>query len=85
MNPRKLLARLAQGNLRNVAFADLVALVEAFGFQPVRVSGSHYLFRHPAVRELVNLQNVGGEAKPYQIRHLLRLLERYNLRMENGP
>jgi hypothetical protein len=33
---------------------------------------------------LVNLQNVNGQAKPYQIRQLLRLIERYNLQMEDG-
>jgi len=30
--------------------------------------GSHHIFVHPQVQELVNLQNVGGKAKPYQIR-----------------
>ena len=35
--------------------------------------------------ELLNLQNVGGEAKPYQIRQFLRLLERYNVIMEDSP
>jgi len=38
---------------------------------------------HPEVRELVNLQNVGGKAKPYQVRQFLRLVERYNLTMED--
>ena len=33
--------------------------------------------------ELVNLQDVGGEAKPYQIRQVLRLVERYNLQLED--
>jgi hypothetical protein len=27
----------------------------------------------------LNLQSVGGRAKPYQVRQLLRLVERYNL------
>ncbi len=31
------------------------------------------------VPELVNLQEVGGKAKPYQIRQFLRLVERHNL------
>jgi hypothetical protein len=35
------------------------------------------------VRELVNLQDVDGKAKPYQIRQFLRLVERYNLTMED--
>jgi hypothetical protein len=32
----------------------------------------------------VNLQNVDGEAKPYQIRQFLRLVERYNIGIEVG-
>jgi hypothetical protein len=30
----------------------------------------------------VNLQNVGGQAKAYQVRQFLELIERYNLEME---
>jgi hypothetical protein len=37
---------------------------------------------HPDVPELMNLQDVGGEAKPYQIRQLMKLVERYNLKLE---
>jgi len=38
----------------------------------------------PDVAELVNLQDVKGEAKPYQIRQFLRLVEKYNLRLEEA-
>jgi hypothetical protein len=38
---------------------------------------------HPAVRELLNLQEVRVQAKPYQIRQFLRLVERYALTMED--
>jgi predicted RNA binding protein YcfA (HicA-like mRNA interferase family) len=43
----------------------MVILVEAFGFRLSRTSGSHHIFIHPNVKELVNLQNVKGQAKPY--------------------
>ena len=82
MNQRKLFKRILRG-ARNVRFADLVALVEAFGFRLSRVSGSHPIFVHPDIPELLNLQEVGGQAKPYQIRQRLRLVERYNLRLED--
>jgi predicted RNA binding protein YcfA (HicA-like mRNA interferase family) len=58
-------------------------MVEGFGFRLVRTSGSHHIFGHPAIAELVNLQEVRGEAKPYQIRQFLRLVEKYNLRLED--
>lgn len=83
MNRRKLLARLVSGAVQNVAFADLQSLVAGFGFQLGRVNGSHHVYRHPTILELINLQNVGGQAKPYQIRQVLRLVERYNLELED--
>jgi predicted RNA binding protein YcfA (HicA-like mRNA interferase family) len=82
MNRRRLLKRLLDGALANVSFADLADLAEGFGFRLQRVSGSHHIFVHPDLPELVNLQNVRGEAKPYQIGQLLRLVERYNLKVE---
>ncbi len=39
---------------------------------------------HPAIKEIVNLQDSSGEAKPYQIRQFLRLVERYNIKMEDS-
>ena len=58
-------------------------LVEAFGFELGRTSGSHHIFVHPDVRELLNLQEVRGQAKPYQIRQFLWLVERYALSLED--
>ena len=83
MDPRRLLARLARGDLANVAFADMRRLVESFGFELRRTSGSHHVFVHPDVTELLNLQEVRGQAKPYQVRQFLRLVERYALRPED--
>lgn len=82
MDRRQLLNRLAQGALANVSFDDLIGLAQGFGFRLVRVSGSHHIFTHQDIAELINLQSVRGKAKPYQIRQLLRLVERYNLRLE---
>ena len=59
-------------------------MIEGFGFRLVRTSGGHHIFAHPDVVELVNLQDVKGEAKPYQIHQFLRLVEKYNLRLEEA-
>ena len=56
--------------------------MEGVGFELLRVSGSDHVFIHPEVREILSLQNAGGEAKPYQIRQFLRLVERYDLKVE---
>ena len=78
MKPRKLLQK-ALSSPANLRFEDVCALARAFGFQLSRVSGSHHIFVHQNVRELVNLQEVHGKAKPYQFKQLLALVERYNL------
>ncbi len=76
---QKLLLRLMAGNLKNVRFRDFQKLLEEIGFNLSRVSGSHHLYSHHDVMELVNIQNVGQEAKPYQIRQVLYLIEKYGL------
>lgn len=82
MNRERLLRRLMQGSVNNVAFRDFVDLVEGFGFVRDRTEGSHHLYAHPTVPASVNLQPLRGEAKPYQIRQFLRLVERFELRLE---
>ncbi|NIA21784.1 MAG: type II toxin-antitoxin system HicA family toxin [Anaerolineaceae bacterium] len=59
-------------------------LVLGFGFRLERVSGSHHILVRPGIREIINVQNVRGQAKPYQIRQFLRVVERYNLSLEQG-
>jgi predicted RNA binding protein YcfA (HicA-like mRNA interferase family) len=80
MNRRKFLAK-ALGGSKNLRFSEAVSLAKAFGFRISGVKGSHHIFVHPNVRELVNLQEVGGRAKPYQVKQLMELVERYNLEL----
>ena len=82
MKPRKILERILAGSL-NVSFRDFCRLVEAFGFSLSRIRGSHHIFSHPEVPELVNIQEVGGKAKPYQIRQFLKLVEENNLEIQD--
>ena len=82
VNRRRLLQRALAGG-RNLHFNELVALAEGFGFRLARVSGSHHIYIHPEVAEPINLQDVDGQAKPYQVRQLLKLVERYQLRLED--
>lgn len=82
MNPRNLLDRLAHGQLTNVRFADAQRLAEALGFELDRVRGSHHIYRHPAISQRINLQARAGQAKPYQLRQLLEVVERHALRLK---
>jgi predicted RNA binding protein YcfA (HicA-like mRNA interferase family) len=81
MKKQKLLQKILSGS-SNIRFAEVVACAKSFGFQLDRVDGSHHIFIHPFVPELLNLQDVKGKAKPYQIRQLLQLIETHNLKME---
>ena len=82
MDPARLLGRLTSGSLGNVAFGDVRRLVESLGFELRRINGSHHIFVHPDVPELLNLQDARGQAKPYQLRQLLHMVERYALKPE---
>ncbi|MEI2607467.1 MAG: type II toxin-antitoxin system HicA family toxin [Candidatus Promineifilaceae bacterium] len=48
-----------------------------------RVRGSHHIFEHPRIPEILNLQNHKGQVKPYQVRQFLQLIEQYNLELED--
>lgn len=82
MNRRKLLKKILSGS-KNIRFADMQELIQGFGFTLSRTKGSHHILVHPEIPEIVNLQNVKGEAKPYQIRQFLKLVEKYNLQLED--
>jgi predicted RNA binding protein YcfA (HicA-like mRNA interferase family) len=79
---RKLLEKILTGS-KNIRFDELVTLVEAFGFTLSRVNGSHHIFTHPEISEIVNLQNKQGKAIPYQVRQFLSLIEQYALTLED--
>jgi predicted RNA binding protein YcfA (HicA-like mRNA interferase family) len=83
MKKQKLLKKLLSGS-KNIRFSEAVACAEAFGFQLKGISGSHHIYVHPDIPELLNLQDVKGKAKPYQIKQLLQLIEQYNLEMEDA-
>ncbi len=81
MKRKRLLQKIIEGS-KNILFADMVNLVEGFGFRLSRVKGSHHIFIHPDIPEPVNLQDVKGEAKPYQVKQFIKLVEKYNLHLE---
>lgn len=66
-----------------MTFDDLVRFVQALGFREVGGKGSHRVFAHPDVVELVNLQAERGQAKRYQVRQVTGLVRRYDLSLED--
>jgi predicted RNA binding protein YcfA (HicA-like mRNA interferase family) len=80
MKENKLLKKILAGS-KNISFRDFVSLVQAFGFQLTRTHGSHHIFQHKDIQEFINIHNVRGKAKPYQIKQFLELIEKYNLQL----
>jgi len=79
---RKVLEMVLAGT-HNIRFDELCRLAEAFGCRLERVSGSHHIDEHPQSDRPLNLQNVGGKAKAYQVRQLLRDIEEFHLTMND--
>jgi len=63
VNKKKLLKKLLSGS-KNIRFDEARKCAESFGFRLDRINGSHHIFIHSDISELVNLQNVRGKAKP---------------------
>lgn len=81
VKPHKLYTQLLQSASRSISFRDFEALLAAFGFEHVRTTGSHRQYTHPAIPRPFPVQPDGKEAKRYQVRELLELVEQYGLKL----
>ena len=70
-------------NPKNVRFEKLCKAAEVFGFTFRGGRGSHRIYVREGVEELLNFQNVMGKAKPYQVRQLIKIVEKYDLLQED--
>jgi HicA toxin of bacterial toxin-antitoxin, len=78
-SPEKTLEKVLRGTSdANVAFTDLVRLLNRLGFTQ-RVRGSHHIYTKPGVEEILNLQPKGSKAKPYQVKQVRHVILRYKL------
>ena len=73
------LFRKAQRSPRNYAYSDLVTLLRGVGYEFERQKGSHAIFCHPVNGDVVNVQAVGSQAKPYQVRQVVAKIEELGL------
>lgn len=62
----------------NLAFADLVAMLIALGFEE-RIRGDHHILWKQGIPEIINLQPKGSKAKPYQVKQVRGILAKYEL------
>jgi hypothetical protein len=70
-----------KNNPRSVRFRELEGAMVAYGFPLKRTSGSHHISPRAGIPQPLNIQDVRGMAKPYQVRQFLALVEKYELRI----
>ena len=80
-NPGKTWERLLSGS-RTISFRDFEGLLKAFGFEHARTAGSHRIYIHPKADRPLSIQPRGNDAKPYQVRQFLNMVEAYGLTLE---
>jgi predicted RNA binding protein YcfA (HicA-like mRNA interferase family) len=68
-----------------LAFEDFVRVIEAHGFARKRTSGSHQIFGHRNLQILLNLQRSGRDAKRYQVKQFLAIVEEHALKPGMDP
>ena len=75
----KLLDKLLRGTSdANIPFEGLCQLLRRLGFA-LRVKGSHHIFSRDGVKEILNLQPRGPNAKPYQAKQVRDMILKYKL------
>ncbi|HEV2288144.1 MAG TPA: type II toxin-antitoxin system HicA family toxin [Candidatus Acidoferrales bacterium] len=62
----------------NIAFAAVRQLLSNLGFEE-RIRGSHHIFTHEGVEEILNLQPKGSKCKPYQMKQVRSVIIKYKL------
>ena len=63
---------------RNIEFEDLCNSLKRLGFAEY-IRGSHHMFRREGIVEKINLQREGSKAKPYQVKQVRDIIQRYGL------
>lgn len=67
-----------RNNPKDVRFDDALRAAELIGFAASGGSGSHRALARPGEPTQLNFQEIsGGKAKPYQVRQLLVMLDRF--------
>ena len=64
-------------NPKNVRFSVLSQVCDAYFGQPRQKGSSHRVYRTPWLGDpRVNIQNDGGKAKAYQVRQVIKAIEK---------
>jgi hypothetical protein len=79
MTRRQKLIEKIQYNPAGVRFQEICRLAEQMGFPKRGGKGSHIVYEKDGVDEILTFQDRKGMAKPYQVKQLLAVIEKYRL------
>jgi len=80
----KLLLKIIEGRSdANISFSSLCTLLNKLGFTE-RIRGDHHIFSKSEVEEILNLQPIGSNSKPYQVKQIRNLIIHYRLKLEEN-
>jgi len=79
MTRRQKLIEKAMNNPAGIRFKELCLLAERMGFQKRGGKGSHLVYERDGVEEILTFQDHKGMAKPYQVKQMLAVIEKYRL------
>lgn len=78
----KLILKILTGRSdKNFKFKDLCSVLNKLGFQS-RIKGSHHIYFHTNVDEIINIQNIKGLAKAYQVKQVREIIVKYKLSID---
>ena len=77
MSSRARLLDVLRKNPNDVRFADLAKPCDAYFGEPRHKATNHRIYRTPWPGDpRVNVQNAKGKAKPYQVRQVIKAIEK---------
>ena len=77
----KILIKVLRGTSdTNIGFDELVSLLSRLGFQS-RIKGSHHIFYRENIVEIINIQEMAGKAKPYQVKQVRAIILKYKFEL----
>jgi len=77
MTRRRKLIEKARNNPTGVRFREICLLAEHLGYTKRGGKGSHIVYEKEGVEEILTFQDRKGMAKPYQVKQLLAVIEKY--------
>jgi predicted RNA binding protein YcfA (HicA-like mRNA interferase family) len=84
MTQRQKLIEKSRMNPAGIRFREICLLAEHLGFSRRGGKGSHVVYEREGIVEILTFQDRKGMAKPYQVKQLLAVMNKYDLSGEQG-